>query len=206
MQRQRGELVPMGDALADLGGPVEGDPRRLAPGVATTSPEADQVNQLVSSQRSGPRSGLHGANDGAVLVAPHQPRQPPPVQARQRPLQARHVRQAVITKLPYGNLPRLLIAWLSYRSGTDPKPARFVLGAVALPSSCGNWASIPRAVGNGGMRTLIRNQMKRLFGCSGDVDLRGRASFNQRQSSHIAERTEFWWNERKPDEPSAVAE
>ena len=25
-------------------------------------------------------------------------------------------------KLPYGNLPRLLMAWLSTESGTDPKP------------------------------------------------------------------------------------
>ena len=28
MQRQRGELVPIGDALADLGGPVKGLGRR----------------------------------------------------------------------------------------------------------------------------------------------------------------------------------
>ena len=39
-------------------------------------------------QRSGPRSGLHGAADGAVQPAAHQPRQPAPVQARERPLQA----------------------------------------------------------------------------------------------------------------------
>ena len=54
--------------------------------------------------------------------------------------------------------------------------------------------------GRGGMRTLIRNQMRRLFGCSVTLiyeDEQVSTSVN----SHIAERTEFWWNERKPDEP-----
>ena len=43
--------------------------------------------------------------------------------------------------------------------------------------------------------------MKRLFRCSISLnyeDERGDASV----SSFIADRTEFWWNERKPDEPS----
>ena len=36
--------------------------------------QADQVDQLVSAQRSGPRSRFHGADDGAVQPAPHQSR------------------------------------------------------------------------------------------------------------------------------------
>ena len=47
----------------------------------------------------------------------------------------------------------------------------------------------------------ILDQMKRLFGCSVSLiyeDERGQATV----SSLIARRTEFWWNERKPDEPS----
>ena len=42
--------------------------------------------------------------------------------------------------------------------------------------------------------------MKRLFSCSVTLiyeDKKVSTSVN----SHIAERTEFWWNERKPDEP-----
>ena len=27
-----------------------------------------------------------------------------------------------LNKLPYGNLPRLILAWVSHRSGADPKP------------------------------------------------------------------------------------
>ena len=38
MQRQRGELVPIGEVVADLDGTGPGDPRSHAPGRCTTSP------------------------------------------------------------------------------------------------------------------------------------------------------------------------
>ena len=43
--------------------------------------------------------------------------------------------------------------------------------------------------------------MKRLFGCTVSLiykDEHGEATVN----AVIARRTEFWWNERKPDQPS----
>ena len=52
----------------------------------------------------------------------------------------------------------------------------------------------------GGVATRLRNQMRRLFHCTVSLiyeDERGAAS----ASSLVADRTEFWWNERKPDEP-----
>ena len=51
-----------------------------------------------------------------------------------------------------------------------------------------------------GDRTRLRNQMRRLFGCSVQLiyeDERVTASM----TSPVAARAEFWWNERKPDEP-----
>ena len=53
---------------------------------------------------------------------------------------------------------------------------------------------------SGGKYTRLRNQMKRLFGCSVSMtykDEHGEVAVN----SLIADRTAFWWNERKPDEP-----
>ena len=74
MQRQRDGLVPIGEALADLPGPVQAI-REASPQALHHFTQADQVNQLACrGQRSGPRSGLHGANDGAVQPTPHQPR------------------------------------------------------------------------------------------------------------------------------------
>ena len=54
--------------------------------------------------------------------------------------------------------------------------------------------------GGGNAHTKLRNQMKRLFGCTVSLiyeDERG----EQFISSLIAERGEFWWNPRRPDEP-----
>ena len=55
--------------------------------------------------------------------------------------------------------------------------------------------------GGGNAHTKLRNQMKRLFGCTVSLtyeDEHGEVAV----SSLIADRTAFWWNERKPDQSS----
>ena len=42
----------------------------------------DQVNQLIEASEADPDIGFMARTAGAVLAAPHQPRQPAPVQAR----------------------------------------------------------------------------------------------------------------------------
>ena len=102
-------------------------------------------------------------------------------------------------KLPYGNLPRLLLAWVSTEA------VRTQSRVLVLGSSLSKFM---RTLGinstSGGVRgeqTRLRNQMKRLFGCTVSLlyqDEHGEAAVN----SVMARRTEFWWNERKPDQPS----
>ena len=91
MQRQHGELVPIGDALSELGGPVKSI-RETTPQARHHFTRADQVNQLVSASEADPDRGFLGRNDGALQLAPKQPRQPAPIQARQRSLHALHDR------------------------------------------------------------------------------------------------------------------
>ena len=81
MQRQRGELVPIGEVVSDLDGPVQAI-RDTSPQALHHFTQADQVNQLVSASEAQPDLRFHGADDGALLVAPHQPRQLASVQAR----------------------------------------------------------------------------------------------------------------------------
>ena len=57
MQRQRGELVPIGDALADLGGPVQAI-RAASPQALHHFTQADQVTQLVSASEADPDLGF----------------------------------------------------------------------------------------------------------------------------------------------------
>ena len=53
MQRQRDELVPVAEALADLGGPVKAI-HEVSPQARHHFTQADQVNQLVSASEADP--------------------------------------------------------------------------------------------------------------------------------------------------------
>ena len=57
MARQRSELVPIGDALADLGGPVKAI-REASPQARHHFTRADQVNQLVGASEADPDRGF----------------------------------------------------------------------------------------------------------------------------------------------------
>ena len=119
MQRQRDGLVPIGDALSGMGGPVKAI-QPLAPGAAPFHP-CRSGEPACQRQRSGRRSRLHGANDGALLVAPHQPRQPNSVHPSERPLHALHDGgRREQTPLRQSTPPLAGVAF--DRSGADPKP------------------------------------------------------------------------------------
>ena len=59
MQRQRGELVPIGEVIADLSGPVQAL-RKTSPPARRGFTQADQVNQLVSASETTPDLGFMG--------------------------------------------------------------------------------------------------------------------------------------------------
>ena len=57
MQRQRDGLVPIGEALADLPGPVQAI-REASPQAIHHFTRFDQVNQLVSASEADPERGF----------------------------------------------------------------------------------------------------------------------------------------------------
>ena len=193
MRSKRGELVPVAEVVSGLGRAGGRDPRSHASRVAPLHPRRSSKPACLG-KRSGRRSRLHGADDGAVLPAAHQPWRPPPVQAKERPVQAHHDGHRD-HKLPFGNLARLILAWVCSEA-VRTQSRELVLGE--------SLAEFMRTLGiynSGGQpQTRLRNQMKRLFGCTVSMiyeDEHGEA----RMSSLVADRAEFWWNERKPDEP-----
>ena len=100
-------------------------------------------------------------------------------------------------KLPYGSLPRLLLAWVCTEA-VRTQSRDLVLGR-SLSEFMRTLGIGSDSGGSRGELTRLRNQMKRIFRCSISLnyeDERGDASV----SSFIADRTEFWWNERKPGE------
>ena len=156
------------------------------------------MNQLVSASEADPDRGFMAR----LLVLCSLPRTNPGNRLQYKRVNGPYTLYMTVTggnKLPFGNLPRLLLAWVSTEVVKTGR-RELVLGkslsefmrALGINSTSG---------GARGEQTRLRNQMKRLFGCTVQLsykDEQGEAAVN----SLIARRTEFWWNERKPDQPS----
>ena len=194
MQRQRDGLVPIGEALADLPGPVQAI-REATPQALHHYTRFDQVNQLVSASEADPDLGFMAR----LLALCSLPRTNPGNRHQYKRVNGPFKLIMIAggdNKLPYGNLPRLLLAWLSTEA-VRTRSRELVLGR-----SLSEFMRTLGVYSSGGRdRTRLRNQMKRLFSATVQLiyeDEHGAALV----SSSVADRTEFWWNERQPDERS----
>ena len=197
MQRQRGELVPVAEVIADLDGPVKAI-REASPQARRGFTLGDQVNQLVGASEADPDRGFMARTMALCSLPRSNPGNRKEYVRRNGPYKL-GMTAGIDNKLPYGNLPRLILAWVCTEA-VRTRSREIVLGrslskfmrALGINSTSG---------GSRGEQTRLRNQMKRLFGCTGSLiyqDERGETAVN----SVVARRTEFWWNESKPDEPS----
>ena len=100
--------------------------------------------------------------------------------------------------LPYGSIPRLVMAWLSTEA-VKTRSRRIELGH-SLSEFMRELGMAPTG-GQRGDITRLRNQMKRLFAtaisCSyADEDL----GYDGLRSFLIADKIDLWWNPRRPDD------
>ena len=110
MQRQRGELVPIGEALADLPGPVQAL-REASPQALHHFTQADQVNLLVNASEADPDLGFMAW----LMALCSLPRTNPGNRKEYKRVNGPFT--LIMTaigdnKLPYGSSPRLLLAWV----------------------------------------------------------------------------------------------
>ena len=169
MARKRGELVPVAEVLSDLNGPVAA--------IRDTSPQAlhhftrfDQVNQLVSASEADPDMGFMAR----LLVLCSLPRTNPGNRkeyVRRNGPYTLVMSAGGLNKLPYGSLPRLLLAWASTEV-VRTQSRELVLGR-SLAEFMRKLGISSDSGGSRGERTRLRNQMKRLFNASVRFDLRG---------------------------------
>ena len=132
MARQNaGELVPIGEVIADLPGPVQA--LRRDPPAQHSFTLADQVHQLVSASEADPERGF----------------------------MARMMALCSLPRSNPGNLPRLLLAWVSTEAVKTGR-RELVLG-----KSLSEFMRTLDIYSNSGrVHTRLRNQMRRLFGCT----------------------------------------
>ena len=191
MKRKRNGLVPIGEVCSGLGGPVK-EIREASPQALHHFTRFDQVNQLVSASEADPDMGFMAR----LMALCSLPRTNPGNRLQYKRVNGPYKLIMIAggdNKLPFGNVPRLLLAWLCTEA-VRTKSRELVLGR-SLSEFMGKvgMASV------GGARTRLRNQMKRLFRCQ--IELIHEHEHGDRSiASRVADRTEFWWNERKPNE------
>ena len=98
------------------------------------------------------------------------------------------------TKLPYGTLPRLLLAWVCTEA-VRTQNRELILG----DSLSAFMRKLDIYNDGGALRGRLQEQMRRLFNAHVQLiyeDAHGEASVN----SLVADRTEFWWNPKRPDD------
>ena len=99
-------------------------------------------------------------------------------------------------KLPFGNYPRLLLAWVSTEA------VKTQSRVIVLGKSLSAFMRDLGIYSNGGREgTKLRNQMRRLFGCSVQLTYND-ANVERFVHSPIAARGEYWWNHQRPHQPS----
>ena len=194
MQRKRDGLIPVGEVVSGLGGPVAAI-REATPQALHHFTRADQVNQLVSASEAEPDLGFMARSIALCSL----PRTNPGNRLQYKRVNGPFTLYMVAgggNKLPFGNSPRLILAWVCSEA-VRTRSRELVLG-----KSLSEFMRTLGVYSSGGRdQTRLRNQMKRLFGCSVSLIYEEPGSF-ARVSSFVADKHEFWWDERKPDEYS----
>ncbi len=160
MQRQRSELVPIGDALSSMNGPVKAL-RDTSPQAVHHFTQADQVNQLVSASEADPDLGFMAR----MMALCSLPRSNPGNRLQYKRVNGPYTLYMNAVggcKLPFGNLPRLLMAWLSTEA-VRTQSRELVLGRSLAEFMRTLGVLSSDSGGASGVRTRLRNQMRRLF-------------------------------------------
>ena len=183
---------PSGKPWTIWAAPVQALRETSAPPAQRGFTLADQVNQLVSASEADPELGFMAR----MMALCSLPRTNPGNRiryTRQNGPYTLYMTAGGGNKLPFGNLPRLLMAYVSTEAVRTQSRVLILGDSLAkFMRTLGVYSS-----GGGNAHTKLRNQMRRLFGCT--VQLTYKAE-NGEATVHavIADRTEFWWN--KPDE------
>ena len=192
MQRQRGELVPIGEAFGDLDGPVKAI-RDVSPQALHHFTQADQVNQLVEASEAEADLGFMGRTMALCSL----PRSNPGNRKEYKRVNGPFTLYMVAgggNKLPFGNLPRLILAWVSTEA-VRTQSRELILGS----SLSGFMREIGLDSSSGAGRRRLRTQMDRLFHAQVEMIYEDQLG-KQSVASRVADRSRLWWSNSQPDQ------
>ena len=193
MQRQRGELVPIGEVVSGLDdGPAKAL-REASPQARRSFTVADQVNQLVSAREADPDLGFMAR----LMALCSLPRTNPGNRTQYKRVNGPYkliMFSSGETKLPFGNLPRLILAWVTTEA------VRTQSRVLVLGDSLSEFMRELGVYSNSGrVYTRLRNQMNRLFHSSVELVYEHEHG-EQFMASRVVDRGEFWWDPKRPNE------
>ena len=200
MPRKRDGFIPLGDVAEAVEFPG-GRPlihRPAAPAARHHFTRLDQATQLVGASEADPDLGFMAR----MMVLCSLPRTNPGTRLQYKRVNGPYKLIMIAggdNKLPYGTLPRLLLAWVSTEAVRTQ--SRVLTLGDSLSAFMRKLGIYSTSGGSTGGRTRLRNQMKRLFRCQVEL-IHKHDRGEQSMASRIADRTELWWNERRPDERS----
>ena len=193
----------IGESFSDLNDRSVQALREASPQALHHFTQADQVNQLVAAREADPDLGFMAR----LMALCSLPRTNPGDRlqyVRQNGPYSLYMIAGGGNKLPFGNLPRLLLAWVSTEVVKTQSPV-LVLGnslaefmrKLGMQDDSGS----PR-----GDRTRLRNQMDRLFSATLQFIYKDREPDNSMQvkdtfTSPVVRKTHLAWNPRRPDVP-----
>lgn len=158
---------------------------------------ARQVDQLITARESDPDLGFMTR----LLALCALPRTNPRRRKEYRRVNGPYTLYMIAgggKRLPYGNLPRILLAWICTEA-VRTRRRELILGR-SLSEFMRKLGMESEGGGEWGARTRLRNQMDRLF--NAHIQFRHEDEYGQQFiHSTIADKGEFWWNPRRPGEP-----
>ena len=192
MQSKRDELVPVAEVVSRLDGPVAAI-RDASPQALHHFTRFDQVNQLVSASEAEPDLGFMAR----LLTLCSLPRTNPGDRHQYKRVNGPYTLIMTATgdhKLPYGTLPRLLMAWVSTEAVRTQSPV------ISLGDSLSEFM---RTLGiyssDGKAYTRLHDQMDRLFNASVRLSYDDeRQQVTRYVASLIVVRGEYWWDPKRP--------
>ena len=192
MHRKRDGLVPIAEALADLPAPLQAF-RKSQPPAQRGFTRFDQVDQLVGASEADPDLGFMARLMALCSLPRTNPGNRKEYVRRNGPYTL-GMSAGINNRLPYGNLPRLLLAWVSTEA------VRTQSRVLLLGDSVSEFMRKLDIYSTSGRKySRLREQMQRLF--NAHVQLIYEAEHSQATvNALIARRTELWWNPKRPDE------
>ena len=191
MPRKRDGFIP----LVDVAGAVElpGDRALTNRAAARRFTRLDQVTQLVNASEADPELGFMARLLALCSLPRTNPKNRLQYVRRNGPYTL-VMNAGGLYKLPFGNLPRLLLAYVTTEAVRTQSPVLILDDSLsAFMRTLGVYST------SGKVHTRLRNQMDRLFHASVTLTYEDERH-EQFITSPIARRGEFWWNPKRPND------